>query len=181
MQPLFNLYGNTEEEVVSTQTQITDEDIKKAKIAAQKTLLDSIESHEILGPRDEPDGDLLLHCNDVVAKLLHAFETQDDRDSQKVLNVINGKPFPLKAKALHKLITDRNSAMINIVQELQYEPNAALNCIAVAYHFEPTPEDLGNTDNSVDPLDNANQPFYKKHPFLTAVAAIAIIHSLVKK
>jgi len=180
MEPLFNLYGNPGEGE-ATQTQITDEDIQNAKKADQLSSVASIESHEILSPRDEPDVELLDYCSETVRSILQSYAVRDDRDSQKIQSLMEGKPFAFKAKALHKLVSDSDSTVIDTLQKLQMQPESALNCIAVTYHFEHTSEELGADENPLNPIQPDSRPFYQKHPVATVIGILALYMALRKK
>jgi hypothetical protein len=180
MEPLFNLYGNPDEGV-ATQTEVTDSDIKQAKEANTAALHASIVAHEILSPRDIPDTELMDHCSSIVNLLLSNYNARQDQESKKMISLMSGQPFAFKAKALHKMISEANPTILETIQKLQLQPDSVQNCIAVSYHFEHTPEELGSDGNVFDPQEVDNRPFYQKHPIITLLGVLLVVSILNKR
>lgn len=179
MTTLFNLYGDAE--TIATTTQITDEDILASKKAATEQAIAEIEAHEILSPRDLPDSELMAHCTNTVNNIILANKQSEDRDIQRLVAIYEPKPYEFRVKALHKYISDKNVPLLDILKSQNLQPDAILNCLAVAYHFEQDEEDLGSNGHVLDPVITEKQPFYKEHPILTAVGILGIYMLLTKQ
>lgn len=182
MEPLFSLYGDSTQ---STQMNFTDEDILRAKQAANKELLGKILSTEVLSPRDEPSADLYNHCKtivDNVHKLVHASE---DRSLQKVVQLLKGQDDIVHLRGLAYLSEQKNPALAHLLgtQELTFDQFQ--NCLAVVIHFDmPTQEELAEEEQLViqDNLKKEERkPFYKKHPLITAAIVLGVVSAIARR